>query len=93
MSRIPLEGSKPSELGTDDVGGPLDRPRPIWFESSGIDGAGFPKREVRCWLRRKVVSKLKMTTTIRAKVAMIPIKRTMDDFVIDPEELIDLFPS
>jgi hypothetical protein len=40
-----------------------------------------------------VVSKLKITTTIRAKVAMIPIKRTMDDFVIDPEELIDLFPS
>jgi hypothetical protein len=34
-----------------------------------------------------------MTTIMRAKVATIPIKGPVNDFVVDLEELIDLFPN
>jgi hypothetical protein len=93
MSSVPFERFEPPKLGTDDVGRPLDGTTPIWFENSGTGGMTnlSEEREV-FWLRRYVVSKLKITTTIRAKVATIPVKRTVDDLTVDLEELIDVFP-
>jgi hypothetical protein len=92
MPRIPLGRVKPPELAADNVRDPLKGGVPFCIETRGIGGFRAPQGELCFWPRRNVVSKLKITRTIRAKVTTTPIKRAEDDFTIDLEELIDMFP-
>jgi hypothetical protein len=93
MSRVPFERVEPPEFGADDVGNELNRAG-VTSTETGTDGR-FPDslEEGSIWLQRYVISKLKIATIIRAKIVTIPIKGTGDDFVVDREELMNLFPG
>jgi hypothetical protein len=93
MSRVPVGGVKLAEFGASSIGDELNRVGETSIDT-GTDGRNFSNvKWEKAWLRRNVVSKLKITRIIRAKVATIPIKGTEDDFVVDREELMDLFPN
>jgi len=95
MSRTPLFGAVSPDLGADDIGDILDAseaPGPY----NGVGGALTVEISLEEWtlgLRTNVISKLKMTSAIRVKIANIPIKGTMADFTVCLEEFINLFPG
>jgi hypothetical protein len=95
MSRTPLFGVEDPDLGTDSIGDILDV-----TEASGPDNVvggttteGITPKEWKFGLSTNVISKLKMTSATRVKIANIPIKGTMADFTVCLEEFINLFPG
>jgi hypothetical protein len=95
MSRTPLLGVVSPDLGTDGIGDILDAPK-TFGPDNGVGGVctlRIAPEEWKLGLSTNVISKLKMTSTTRVKIANIPIKGTMADFTVGLEEFINLFPG
>jgi hypothetical protein len=95
MSRSPVFGVISPDLGCDGVSGILDATetsRP-YNGVGGVFTCRIAPEEWKLGLRTNVISKLKMTSTTRVKIANIPIKGSMADFTVCLEEFINLFPG